>query len=289
MLRHDVKVRIVVEVRGRDEDSITRALRRAGAPCEFVPVKSLVLDGAHPDARSRLPADGEVWLNRVRQVPAALAAMRVGEALGATCVNAPEVIGRCADRASCATALIRANVPVPASTIAFSSSGALRAAARLGYPAVFTPVNAGGERWAVTVPDERIATSLLRAGAPERSIDHAIHVQAVDVDATTVRVVVADDRPVAAWHVPGPGPSSRGMTRRSGTALDEERTRLSGAASRAVGSGLLVLDLVESANGRVSVDRVRSIVNVDEAVRHAGAKVADACARYLLGEPSPDW
>ena len=287
MLRHDVKVRIVVEGRGQGEDPIARALRRAGARFELVPVESLVLDGALADARSRPPADGEVWLNRVRRTPAALAAMRVGEALGATCVNAPEVIARCADGASCAAALIRANVPVPASTIAFSSSGALRAAAGLGYPVTFTPVNAGGERWAVTVPDERIATSLLRAGTPGRSIDHAIHVQAVDVDATTVRVVVADDRPVVAWHVPGPGPSNRGMTRRSGTVLDEERTRLSGAASRAVGSGLLVLDLVESANGRASVDRVRSIVDVDEAVRHAGAKVADACARYLLGDLGP--
>ena len=284
MPRHDVKVRIVVEGRGGDEDPIARALRRAGAAFELVPVGSLVLEGAPGYARSGPAADGEVWLNRVRRIPAALAAMRVGEALGATCVNAPEVIARCADRASCAAALIRADVPVPASAIAFSSSGALRAAARLGYPVAFTPVNAGGERWVVTVPDERIARSLLKVATHGRGIDHAIHVRAIDVGATTVRVVVAGDCPVAAWHVPGPEPSSRGTTRRSEVALDEERTELSVAASRAVGSGLLVLDLVESADGRASVDRVRSTVDVDEAVRHAGAKVADACARYLLDE-----
>ena len=279
MIPPDPVVRMLLRTRGRDEDLLVGALRAADVPFELVPIDGLSFATGHGRR-----AEGETWLNRVRSAPTVLAAMRFHEALGARCVNAPDVIARCADRVSCTAALVRADVPVPASTVAFSSREALRAAATLGYPVAVTPVSGNGERWVMTVPDEALARSALRRGPPAGVVDHAIHVRSVDADASAVRVVVAGDRTVAAWRVLGHEAASRGTGAGPVAAeLDAELTALSLAASRAVGGGLLSVELIESATGATTVDRVRSVVDVDEATRCTGVDVARACVEYLLG------
>ena len=281
MIPPDPTVRMLVQGRGRDEDLLVEALQASGVPFELVTIESLGFASGHGRR-----AEGETWLNRVRSAPAALAAMRFHEALGARCVNAPEVIARCADRVACAAALTGADVPVPESMVAFSRREALRAAATLGYPVTVTPVSGGGERWAMTVPDERLARSVLRRRPPAGAVEHAIHVRAAQSGASTVRVVVAGERAVAAWRADEhESPRREADAAPAAVELGTTLTELILAASRAVGGGLLSVDLIESATGPTTVDRVRSIVDVEEASRHTGVDVARACVEYLLELP----
>ena len=277
-------VRLLVSGAGDGERLLADACRRRALDVAAVDVRAARLVGSAaadstPDSTPDATPDatpGTVWVNRVRDHHVGLGALRALEALGRRCVNAADVVAACGDVQSSAIRIARAGVPAPRFEATFSPRAALDAAREVGFPASLTPVTGGRARMVVRVRDADAARAVL---FPRRrnpwAIDHAWLVRAAP-DGAPVRAAVIDGRAVAAWRPAAPrcagGPAE----------LDEDLSETSLAAAAALGGGALQVRLLRADDGSLLVEGVDHVVDLADAIRHAGECAARRCAERLV-------
>ena len=174
---------------------------------------------------------------------------------GVPTVNAPEVLELAGDKIRTSLRLSERGVPTPRTAIALSPEAAPAALARVGYPAVLKPAVGSWGRLMAKVSSEEEALQIIEhksaLGAPMHSVIYAQeYVPKPDRD---LRVFVVGDEVVAGMY----RYSSEWRTNaaRGGkvepAALTTELVELSRRAARAVGGGVLAVDLMESPGGLV--------------------------------------
>jgi [lysine-biosynthesis-protein LysW]--L-2-aminoadipate ligase len=175
------------------------------------------------------------------------------EAQGVTTVNRAEVIGVCGDKARTSLLLAAAGLRTPRTVVALTPEAALEAACKLGFPVVAKPLAGSWGRLVTVLRDQQEAQAVLehRAALPSPQ-QHVVYLQELIVKpGRDIRVLVAGDDVIGASY-------RYGVEWRTGVAsgatsrpcpLSPELTSLALGAARAVGGGVLGIDLVEGPDG----------------------------------------
>ncbi len=268
-----------------EEKLIVRELESRGVELVPIPVEREVfrLGGAADGGRDWAALD--VVLERCVSHSRALSALRMLETLGVPCVNAWKVGEVCGDKLATNLALVAAGVPVPAARVAFTPESALAAIEELGYPAVIKPAVGSWGRLLARVNDRDAAEAVLEHKATLGTYHHSIfYVQEhVEKGGRDLRVFVVGDEAICAierrsdhWITN----TARGAVA-SKRELDDELVAISLAAARAVGGGIVAIDLFETPAGYL-VNEVNYTMEFRNSIEPTGVDIPAKIVDFVL-------
>jgi [lysine-biosynthesis-protein LysW]--L-2-aminoadipate ligase len=202
---------------------------------------------------------GEAWrrfdvvLERCVSHSRALAALACLEGYGVPTVNRLRTVEVCGDKLRTSVALALAGIPQPRTRTAFTPEAALAAIEELGYPVVLKPATGSWGRLLARVNDRDAAEALLEHKATLGGVGHGVfYIQEyVHKPGRDIRAFVVGDETICAiarasehWITN----TARGG-RASNFPVTAEMNELCVRAARAVGGGMVALDLFESERG----------------------------------------
>ena len=200
---------------------------------------------------------------------------------GVPTVNAPSVLGLAGDKVRTSFALANAGVPTPRTVVALSPEAAPAALRKVGYPAVLKPSVGSWGRLMAKVGSEEEALQIIEHKSALSSPVHSVfyvqeYVPKPDRD---LRAFVIGEEVVGAmyryseeWRTN----AARGG-RVEAAPLTAELVDLSRRAARAVGGGVLAVDLMESPRGLV----VHEVNPTPEFKALAGATGVDIAGKIV--------
>jgi len=197
----------------------------------------------------------DLVLNRSISHTRSLYAMRFFEHYGVPTVNRYDVVSLSGDKVLTSLALQAAGVPTPKTVVALTPEAALRALDEVGYPAVLKPPVGSWGRLLAKVDDREEAEQIIEHKDALASPNHSIfYVQEyVRKPERDLRAFVVGDEVVAAmyrhsedWRTN----AARGATTEPASP-NGEMGELARKAAKAVGGGVLAVDLMESPSGLV--------------------------------------
>lgn len=208
------------------------------------------------------------------------------EHLGIPTVNRHTVVATCGDKFLTSVALAEAGVPQPRTALALSRAAALGALEELGYPAVLKPLVGSWGRLLARVNDRDAAEAILEHKETLGGYIHSLFYaqEYVEKPGRDIRVLVAGDRVVyAVYRESGHWITN---TARGGVAtpcpLTPELEALVLAAARAVGGGLLAVDVLETADGTLLAGEVNHTPEFHGAMAATDADIPGAIADYVI-------
>jgi [lysine-biosynthesis-protein LysW]---L-2-aminoadipate ligase len=263
-----------------EERLLFDAFEREGVPVEQVYAPHRSFDFADlPRGRYDLVIERSVSQTR------GLALARLFEAAGSLVVNTPAVIETCGDKLATNAALARAAVPTPRTGVAFTSEAVLELCERFGYPVVLKPVVGSWGRMIARLSDRDAVEAVLEhkevLGGPSHKV---FYVQEyVRKPGRDIRAFVIGDEVVAAiyrhsdhWITN----TARGG-RASACPVTPEIEDLSRRAARAVGGGVLAVDLLESPHGMLVVE-VNHTMEYRNSIATTGVDIPARIVRHAV-------
>ncbi|RSN71045.1 lysine biosynthesis protein LysX [Actinomadura sp. WAC 06369] len=272
-----------------EEKRIFAALERRGVAYAHVDTRRLADEPGGPAAGGA--PEYAAALNREISHSRGLYASLLLEARGVATVNTSDTITACGDKLRTTLLLRRAGVPVPRTAVALAPEAGADAAERLGFPVVIKPLAGSWGRLVAAVHDRDQAETVLehRAALPTPQ-QHIVYLQElVDKPNRDIRVIVAGDEVVGATYRYADGwrtNAARGA-RSVPCPLTPDLTEPARAAARAVGGGVLGVDLVEGPAGPLVLEVNHTVEFHGFQEAHGDAvDVADAIVAHLLDAAS---
>lgn len=211
------------------------------------------------------------------------------ESRGVPVLNSAEVIATCGDKLRTTVELNRCGLPTPRTSLALTPEAALESLPAFGYPAVVKPLTGSWGRLAALVRDPAEARLVMehRAALPSPQ-QHVIYLQEyIEKPGRDIRVIVAGGTVVAASYRYGEGGDWRTNAAREARSepcpLTPELTGLALAAAKAVGGGVLGVDLIEGPGGPYVLEINHTVEFRGLQSAHGDAiDVADAIVAHAL-------
>ena len=208
------------------------------------------------------------------------------ESLAVPTVSPHRVIATCGDKLLTSAALQDAGAPIPRTVVAFTPEAALEAIEELGYPVVLKPMRGSWGRLLARVNDRDAAEAILEHKSTLGGYVHSVfYIQEyVDKPGRDIRALVVGDEVVYAIY----RSSAHWITNtaRGGDAspcpITPSIAGLSLAAARAVGGGIVAVDLLETADGRLLVNEVNHTPEFHGAAQATDADIAGKIVDYVL-------
>ena len=263
-----------------EEKLLFAELDRRGVAYERIDDGELVLDLQRRD----FPFD--TVLERSISFGRTLYTLQVLENRGVRCINRAQVVETCGDKLRTTEALLRDGVASPRTLLAFTPQSALEAIETLGYPAVIKPVVGSWGRMVSRVNDRDAAEALLEhldvLGSWQQ---HVYYVQElIRKPGRDIRAFVVGDEPICAIYRTSEHwitNTARGG-RASNCPIDGPVGDLALAAARAVGGGILAIDLLETDDGRLVVNEVNHTMEFRNSIDTTGVNIPARMIDYIL-------
>jgi [lysine-biosynthesis-protein LysW]--L-2-aminoadipate ligase len=228
----------------------------------------------------------DVVLERCVTQSRALAALRILNDWGIPTVNHHRVVQVCGNKLETSSALIREGIPSPRCKIAFDPESALRAIEELGYPAILKPAVGSWGRLLARINDRDAAEAILEHKEILGTYEHSIFYiqELINKPARDIRSFVVGDETIAAIY----RYSSHWITNtaRGGRAencpVTPEIDRLSLAAAKAVGGGVVAVDLLETQEGQLLVNEVNHTMEFRNSIDTTGVNIPDRIVEYVV-------
>ena len=219
------------------------------------------------------------------ECPVCAAAVPLFESAGIRCVNTAEVASVCGDKLLTSLALKDHGEPQPELRFAFTEESALEAIEDIGYPAVLKPAVGSWGRLLSKVNDREAAESILEHKTILGTYHHSIFYiqQYIEKHGRDIRSFMVGDECIAAIY----RNSSHWITN---TARGAEATGcpvtpaiadISLCAARAVGGGILAVDLFETPDWLL-VNEVNYTMEFRNSISTTGVNIPERMVRYLL-------
>lgn len=205
--------------------------------------------------------DIDVILERCINHHRALHALKFFESVGIRCINSYAVADICGSKFLTSVALSEHNVQQPEIRIAFTEASALNTIEEMGYPVVLKPAVGSWGRLLSKVNDREAAEAILEHKTILGTYHHSVfYIQKyVEKNNRDIRSFVVGDRCIAAIYRSSDHwitNTARGSTV-TNCPVTDELSELSLAAARAVGGGIVAVDLFELPEGQgLSVNEV---------------------------------
>ncbi|MDD5543835.1 MAG: lysine biosynthesis protein LysX [Acidobacteriia bacterium] len=274
-----MKIAVLCSIVRKEEKLLFDELRSRGVEYEVLDDRELVFNLHHPQY------DYDVVLERCVNHSRALYALKVLNDSGVETVNRFDVADVCGNKFSTTMALIREKVPCPKTYLAFTADSAIRAIEELGYPVVLKPAVGSWGRLLSKINDRDAAETILEHKEILGSYHHSIfYIQEyIPKRERDIRSFVVGDETICAIY----RYSKHWITNtaRGGRAencpVTDEINRLSLAAARAVGGGVVAIDLFETRNG-LQVNEVNYTMEFRNSIETTGINIPAKVIDYLL-------
>jgi [lysine-biosynthesis-protein LysW]--L-2-aminoadipate ligase len=271
-----------------EEKLLLRAFEERGVAVTVLDDRDLVFELHGGDRWRRFDVVLERCINHSR----ALYALRILNDFGVATVNTYGVALVCGNKLETTSALVRHGVPTPACRIAFTPEAALRAIEEMGYPVVLKPAVGSWGRLLSKLNDRDAAEAILEHKETLGSYHHSIfYIQEyVDKPARDVRSFVVGEETIGAIY----RYSDHWITNtaRGGRAercpVTPELQQLSAAAARAVGGGVVAIDLLETRDGRLLVNEVNYTMEFRNSIAVTGVDIPGRVVDYVLQVARPE-
>jgi len=237
------------------------------------------------DLKSRPGID--VLVERSINHSRALHALRLYQSLGVPCINTYGVSQTCGDKILTAVALSEHQVPQPDLRIAFTETSALEAIEELGYPVVLKPAVGSWGRLLSKVNDRDAAETILEHKTVLGSYHHSIFFiqKYIAKKGRDIRAFVTGDECIAAIYRSSDHwitNTARGATA-TNCELTTELSELCVKAAKAVGGGVLAIDLFESDDGLL-VNEVNYTMEFRNSIDTTGVNIPDKVINFVLAQ-----
>lgn len=211
---------------------------------------------------------------------------KIYEANGVLVVNSAQVAERCGDKYVTSQILIRENIPTPRVLMAFDEESALQAVETLGYPCVLKPVIGSWGRLLAKVDDRQSAEGFIEHKAALGVNHQVFYVQEyVNKPGRDIRAFVVGEEPIAAIYRTSENWITN--TARGGIAsncpLTPELSEICRRTARAMGGGLLAIDVFESENG-LTVNEVNHTMEFRNSITTTGVNIPALMVEYVLAQ-----
>lgn len=191
----------------------------------------------------------------------------------------------CGDKLLTSTALQDFGIPQPNVRIAFTEESALAAIEEMGYPVVLKPAVGSWGRLLSKVNDRDAAESILEHKTVLGSYHHSIfYIQEyVEKKGRDIRSFVVGDQCIAAIYRTSPHWITN--TARGGVAtkceVTNEIVELSLKAAKAVGGGVVALDIFETSEG-FQVNEVNYTMEFKNSISTTGVNIPEHIVDYVI-------
>lgn len=264
-----------------EEKLLLQAFERQGVDIDIIDDRQVIFD-LHQNGWSQYNVVVERCVNHSR----ALYALRILNDWGIPTVNSYEVALICGNKLETTSALIRDKVPTPRCKVAFTPESALQAIEEMGYPVVLKPAIGSWGRLLSKINDREAAETILEHKQVLGTYQHSIfYIQEyIDKPARDIRSFVVGDKTIAAIY----RYSQHWITNtaRGGRAencpVTPEINELSLAATKAVGGGVVAVDLLETQEGRLLVNEVNYTMEFRNSIDTTGVNIPEVVADYVV-------
>ena len=231
------------------------------------------------------PYEVDVLFERSISYNRGLYISRIFEAFGVPVVNTSEIAGRCGDKYVTSQILMQAGVPTPRVLMAFSDEAALKATQEIGYPCVMKPVIGSWGRLLAKVDNAFSAEAIIEHKTVLGGSNHQIfYIQKyVDKPGRDIRAFCIGEEPICAIYRTSENWITN--TARGGVAtncpMTPEINDLVTRTARAIGAGLLAIDIFETPTG-LEVNEVNHTMEFRNSIQTTGVNIPQKMVDYVL-------
>ena len=233
---------------------------------------------------SNIPEKVDVLFERSVSYSRGLYISKIYEANGIKVVNDPQVAERCGDKYVTSQLLVRNGIPTPRVLIAFDEESALAAVEAVGYPAVLKPVVGSWGRLLAKVDNRHMAEALIEHKATLGVNHQVFYVQEyINKPGRDIRAFVVGEEPIGAIYRSSENWITN--TARGGVAtncpLTPELSDICRNTAKAIGGGLLAIDVFETDNG-LTVNEVNHTMEFRNSITTTGVNIPALMVDYVL-------
>ena len=215
-----------------------------------------------------------------------LYALRLLNAFGVPTVNKASVAEICGDKLMTSAVLARDGVPQPRNVTAFSTEAALDAIEAFGYPVVLKPVVGSWGRLLAKINDRDAAEAVLEHKSTLGSVQHSVfYIQEfIEKPGRDLRIIMIGDKVLTGMY----RSSEHWITNtaRGGSGelcpITPEIEDICLRASKAVGGGLLGVDLVEHPEKGLVVNEINHTMEFHTMQPLSGIDIAGEIVEYVV-------
>jgi len=264
-----------------EEKLLFEAFEKRGVPVDLLDDRKVIFD-----LHDGLQWTGDVVVERCVNHSRALYALRLLNDSGVATVNTYEVASVCGNKLETSSALQRCGVPIPRCKVAFTAESAVEAIEELGYPVVLKPAVGSWGRLLSKINDREAAEAVLEHKEVLGTYHHSVfYIQEfIDKPARDIRSFVVGDETICAiyrysdhWITN----TARGA-RAENCPVTDELNRLSVDAAKAVGGGVVAIDLLETRDGRMLVNEVNYTMEFRNSIHTTGVDIPGRVADYVV-------
>jgi [lysine-biosynthesis-protein LysW]--L-2-aminoadipate ligase len=265
-----------------EEKWLFEALNQRGVPYDRLDDRELRFDLADAGPWQQYG----VVLERSLSYGRGLYATRMLNEWGIPTVNMAAVAETCGDKLATSAALHAAGVPQPAVRLAFTPEAALEAMEAMGYPVVLKPVIGSWGRLVSRINDRDTAEAVLEHREVLGNFQQQIYYiqEYIAKPGRDIRAFVVGDETIAAIYRSAPHWITN--TARGGTAsncpVTPELNDLCVAAAKAVGGGVLALDVMEDPQRGLLVNEVNHTMEFHSSVPATGVDIPGKIIDFAL-------
>lgn len=228
--------------------------------------------------------DLDVLLERDVSHSRALYVLNLFENSSVPTVNSYHTARICGDKIATTKALVDNGIPTPKVKVAFTKDSAMAAIEEMGYPVVLKPVTGSWGRLLAKINDSDAAEAVLEHKSHLGSYYHKIfYIQEyIEKPNRDIRTFVVGGKTVGAIYRESDHwitNTARGGEA-SGCPVTDEMEEICAAASKAVGGGILAVDLLETEDG-LSVTEVNYTVEFKNSIEPTGVDIPAKIIDYV--------
>jgi [lysine-biosynthesis-protein LysW]--L-2-aminoadipate ligase len=264
-----------------EEKLLLQAFEKRGLAVEIIDDREVIFD-----LQDNTWSHYDVVVDRCVTQSRALYSLRILNDWGVPTVNSYRVVRICNNKLETSSTLVQHGLPIPRRKIAFDPETALAAIEEMGYPVILKPTIGSWGRLLSKVNDREAAEAILEHKETLGSYEHSIfYIQEfIDKPARDIRSFVVGEENIAAIY----RYSQHWITNtaRGGKAencpITPEIRDLSLAAAKAVGGGVVAVDLLESRDGRLLVNEVNHNMEFRNSIDTTGVDIPARVVDYVV-------
>lgn len=265
-----------------EEKLLVEAAQQSDIEVEVLDDGQLLLDLAQADQRWRT---FDAVLCRSVSQSRGLAVLHVLEHWGIPVYNSARVTNTCNDKLLTTLALLQAGVPTPRTLLAFEQETALQGIETLGYPAVLKPVTGSWGRLLARVNDRNAAEAILEHQETLGGYQHHIHYiqEYVAKPQRDIRAFVVGEQTICAIYRSSAHwvtNTARGAVT-SNCPVTPELNELCLRAARAVGGGILAVDVFEDEQRGYLVNEINATMEFRNSIAPTGVQIPHEILAYI--------
>jgi [lysine-biosynthesis-protein LysW]--L-2-aminoadipate ligase len=264
-----------------EEKLLIQALNRRGVDYDTIDDRRVIFD-----IQNNGWDNYDVIIERCVSHSRALYALLLFRDWGIPTVNTYEVAENCGNKLLTTSALVRAGIPTPVVKIAFTPRSALEAIEEMGYPVVLKPGVGSWGRLLSKINDREAAETVLEHKQVLGSYHHSIYYiqEYIHKPGRDIRAFVVGDETICAIYRDSKHwitNTSRGG-KASNCPVTPELNELSLASAKAVGGGVLALDIFEDPDRGLLVNEINYTMEFRNSIDTTGVDIPAKVVEYVL-------